>query len=173
MENASKALLMAGGILIALLVIGALLLMFNQLSSYQKTNSDVEKQSQLVEFNNPSSKEKPTYLKINKGSAMASQVAIYFKGSVPSGSTISMNYKAGRTTSRWYLDIQLCESNYFSVLNYQGLAAGDDLNYTYVTTKDLPSGFSIGISRSPGSGSSQYWSEIYIYDIFLNGKKIL
>lgn len=52
MENASKALLMAGGILIALLVIGALLLMFNQLSSYQKTNSDVEKQSQLVEFNN-------------------------------------------------------------------------------------------------------------------------
>ena len=52
MENAPKALLMAGGILIALLVIGALLLMFNQLSSYQKTNSDVEKQSQLVEFNN-------------------------------------------------------------------------------------------------------------------------
>ena len=29
MENASKALIMAGGILIALLVLGALLLMFN------------------------------------------------------------------------------------------------------------------------------------------------
>ena len=32
MENASKALVMAGGILIALLVLGALLLMFNQVS---------------------------------------------------------------------------------------------------------------------------------------------
>lgn len=51
MENASKALLMAGGILIALLVIGALMLMFNQLSYYQKSNSDNKKESQLVDFN--------------------------------------------------------------------------------------------------------------------------
>ena len=52
MENASKALLMAGGILIALLIVGALVLMFNQLSTYQKSNSDNLKTSQLVEFNN-------------------------------------------------------------------------------------------------------------------------
>lgn len=52
MENASKALLMAGGILIALLIVGALVLMFNQLSAYQKSNSDNLKTSQLVEFNN-------------------------------------------------------------------------------------------------------------------------
>lgn len=51
MENASKALLMAAGILIALLILGALLLMFNQLSAYQKSNSDNLKVSQLVEFN--------------------------------------------------------------------------------------------------------------------------
>ena len=35
MENASKALIMAGGVMIALLIIGSLLLMFNNLSSYQ------------------------------------------------------------------------------------------------------------------------------------------
>ena len=52
MENASKALLMAGGILIVLLIVGALVLMFNQLSAYQKSNSDNLKTSQLVEFNN-------------------------------------------------------------------------------------------------------------------------
>ena len=52
MENASKALLMAGGVLIALLVIGALLLMFNNLSTYQNTNSQNEKEAQIVEFNN-------------------------------------------------------------------------------------------------------------------------
>lgn len=51
MENASKALLMAGGILIALLVIGALLLMFNQISDYQKSESNVTKNTQLAQFN--------------------------------------------------------------------------------------------------------------------------
>ena len=39
MENASKALLMAAGVLIALIIIGALLLMFNNLSNYQETNT--------------------------------------------------------------------------------------------------------------------------------------
>ena len=51
MENASKALLMAGGILTALLVIGALILMFNQLGIYQKSNSQAEKNSQIAAFN--------------------------------------------------------------------------------------------------------------------------
>ena len=51
MENASKALIMAGGILIALLVIGALLLMLNQISSYQKSESVDTKTQQLADFN--------------------------------------------------------------------------------------------------------------------------
>lgn len=51
MENASKALIMAGGILIAILVLGALLLMFNQLSDYQKSGSELTNISQLSEFN--------------------------------------------------------------------------------------------------------------------------
>lgn len=52
MENASKALIMAGSVLIALMIIGALLLMFNNLSSYQNTNNDNEMQAQIIEFNN-------------------------------------------------------------------------------------------------------------------------
>lgn len=51
MENASKALLMAGGILIALLVIGALLLMFNQISTYQQSETSNDKNTQLAKFN--------------------------------------------------------------------------------------------------------------------------
>lgn len=51
MENASKALLMAGGILIALLVIGSVLLMFNQIGNYRKANTDSEKSAQLANFN--------------------------------------------------------------------------------------------------------------------------
>ena len=51
MENASKALVMAGGILIALLIVGALMLMINQVSDYQKTETDSEKTQQLADFN--------------------------------------------------------------------------------------------------------------------------
>ncbi len=52
MENASKALIMAGGILIALLVLGALMLMVNNLSSYQDSQDIQTKSSQIAEFNN-------------------------------------------------------------------------------------------------------------------------
>ncbi len=51
MENASKALLMAGGVLIGLLVIGALVLMVNQLGSYQKQNVGTEQEKQIAQFN--------------------------------------------------------------------------------------------------------------------------
>lgn len=51
MENASKALVMAGGILIALLVVGALMLMINQVSYYEKSESISEKAQQQAEFN--------------------------------------------------------------------------------------------------------------------------
>lgn len=52
MENASKALIMAGSVLIALMIIGALLLMFNSISSYQQTDTESARQAQVVQFNN-------------------------------------------------------------------------------------------------------------------------
>lgn len=51
MENASKALLMAGGILIAILIIGALLLMVTQIGDYQRTKDSGAKSSQIAKFN--------------------------------------------------------------------------------------------------------------------------
>ncbi len=52
MENATRALTMAGGILIALMILGALFLMFNNLSSYQNQNDASTKDTQIAEFNN-------------------------------------------------------------------------------------------------------------------------
>lgn len=52
MENATRALTMAGGILIALMILGALLLMFNNLSSYQNQNDSNKEISKISEFNN-------------------------------------------------------------------------------------------------------------------------
>lgn len=51
MENASNALLMAGGILIALLIIGALVMMGANLQSYQNSNNASKKSAQVAEFN--------------------------------------------------------------------------------------------------------------------------
>ena len=52
MENASKALIIAGSVLIALMIIGALLLMFSNLSNYQGTETQGTREAQIIEFNN-------------------------------------------------------------------------------------------------------------------------
>lgn len=52
MENASKALLMAGEVLISIIIVSALVLMFNSLTSYQKANEQNTKEAQVIEFNN-------------------------------------------------------------------------------------------------------------------------
>lgn len=52
MENASKALIMAGGVLIALMVVAALMLMFNNLSEYQNYADKNVESAQIAEFNN-------------------------------------------------------------------------------------------------------------------------
>ena len=52
MENASKALIMAGSVLIGLMIIGALLLMFNNLTNYQNTGTQTTREAQVIEFNN-------------------------------------------------------------------------------------------------------------------------
>ena len=51
MENASKALLIAGSILIAILLIAILVKSFTSISSFQKAQLSEEEQAQLIAFN--------------------------------------------------------------------------------------------------------------------------
>lgn len=51
MENASKALLMAGGVLLAMLVIGILLFAWNQYSEYYSKQEDLSEIEDVTEFN--------------------------------------------------------------------------------------------------------------------------
>lgn len=51
MENATKALIIAGGMLIAMLIVGLLTWGYNQLKSLQQTNVAEEERKQIVEFN--------------------------------------------------------------------------------------------------------------------------
>ena len=51
MENASKALLMAAGVLMSLIIIGAFMLMMSYLNGYQGEVEQSKKDAQLTEFN--------------------------------------------------------------------------------------------------------------------------
>ncbi len=51
MENASKALLMAGGILIALIIIALLIRTYTNVSIFQRTKLSQEEQEKIVAFN--------------------------------------------------------------------------------------------------------------------------
>lgn len=51
MENASKALIMAGSVFLSLIIVGALVFMFNSLSSFKQTEEDMDNVSKIVEYN--------------------------------------------------------------------------------------------------------------------------
>lgn len=51
MENAAKALLIAGGVLIAIILISMFLLMYNRMASIQKTQEQKKEMEQLSAFN--------------------------------------------------------------------------------------------------------------------------
>lgn len=51
MENASKALMIAGGVLIALIILSMLLAMFNNISNMQKEQEEQIKTEQIAAFN--------------------------------------------------------------------------------------------------------------------------
>lgn len=68
MENASKALVMAGGILISMLVIGLLVFFFNNLSDLQNIRQEGEEIEEIVEFN----KQYEVYLRNVYGSELLS-----------------------------------------------------------------------------------------------------
>ena len=50
MENASKALIIAGSVLISLLVISALVFMFNQLSAFEQAKADSQENAKMAEY---------------------------------------------------------------------------------------------------------------------------
>lgn len=51
MENASKALIIAGSVLISVLIISALVLMFNQIGELQRTEATSEDEKKINEYN--------------------------------------------------------------------------------------------------------------------------
>lgn len=51
MENASKAIIIVGGVLIAILVVSLLVMGWNQISDYNKKEEQIETREQIMKFN--------------------------------------------------------------------------------------------------------------------------
>lgn len=51
MENASKALVMAGGVLISLMIIASLVLIYNKISDYSSSEIDEQRKKEIIVFN--------------------------------------------------------------------------------------------------------------------------
>ena len=66
MENASKALLIAGGVLISILVISSFTLFFSNLNEYEKSETQSKEQAQVVKFNNQYTAYDKSDLTLNK-----------------------------------------------------------------------------------------------------------
>lgn len=77
MENASKALIMAGSVLLALIVIGAFMLMLTNLTDYQEKTGTVIEQQQIVEFNNQFSTYDRTNLRGNDMLSLMNRIIDY------------------------------------------------------------------------------------------------
>lgn len=52
MENATKALLMAAGVLVALMILALLFFMFTNIQNFESTGTQNQREAQVVEFNN-------------------------------------------------------------------------------------------------------------------------
>ena len=112
MENASKALLMAGGVLIAIITIALLVRSFGTISMFQKVKLSEEEQAQLIAFNEQYTKYLGQYMYgtevitvINKSlnnKSHAITVSIKFNGQYTyNGYTAVEKYRNGKKYIRW------------------------------------------------------------------------
>ena len=51
MENATKALIIAAGVMISVMILALLMLGYNEISSYYQTQQDITQTQQVVDFN--------------------------------------------------------------------------------------------------------------------------
>jgi len=143
MENASKALLMAGSMLIAIMIIGALVLMANNLSSYQDSTINNDKEAQIVEFNSqyetynrPDIRGSDMYSLLNKVIDYNRRKSVVGTGASDEGQTIgfeamtiSVQFPDNTTLKEWTFDD--------SIRLFKNIGTNNKLTLTETTTNSL------------------------------------
>lgn len=122
MENASKALIMAGGVLIALIILGALILMFNSLSAYQDSTDENLKEAQIVEFNSQ-------YSTYDRNDVRGSDLYSLLNRAVDYNERKSYKGTVGKEISYEPIEIK------FTLNNKQELLSYDDANILFKSSE--------------------------------------
>ena len=148
MENASKALIMAGGVLISLIIIGVLVISFNNLSEWQKIEQSGEKTEQAAEFN----KQYEVYLRDVYGSellSIASKVQDYNKRKAEN---------KGYTKIELYVEITSdMDNEFFNEKTYTSTMIKEEIDNLEDKIKEIGR---ISIESSENSGVSRKISQL-------------
>ncbi len=121
-----------------------------------------------VTLREPASEASPTILNIVPYADQDIQAQIIYNGYVETGSEIKVTYMTNRTNNSWYLDFYI---NYEYAFNLSQSYNNEVRTYT-TTLKNAVNSLMFGFHKTDYTGSSIYGT-MYIYDISINGKKVL
>ena len=125
MENASKALLMAGGVLIAIITIALLTRSFSSISEFQEVRLSEEEQAQLLAFNEQYTKYLNQYIYGTEVRTLINKyendkkVKVIVEGALPPTGVgqdtkyykcIGIGYDSGRVNSITFIEITITQA---------------------------------------------------------------
>ena len=121
-----------------------------------------------ITINEPSSEQNPTILRVLPYAEEDISAYITFNEQVKKGSTVSITYMYSRSSNNYYIDL-LINGSLGTSLSRTGNNTKKTLNYTI---KNDASNLIFQLHKSDIS-SSNYYVDLYIYDITIDGRKIL
>ena len=187
MENASKALLIAGGVLITIIIISVLVYVFNQFKSVPRTQEEVKQAEQLAEFNKK-------YESYNKKNMYGTDIITVINMARNNNETYRMdhNYQIEISVTvvdtiesrirMWYYDTEEANSSKAvkeATIGWPRSALGTITSGTYTSSDSIWDSFLdpvLGQSQSEYVYSNSYGTQtfqtIQWYDnVFYNGKQ--
>lgn len=121
-----------------------------------------------ITIREPSSEQNPTLLRVLPYAEQDISAYITFNEAVKAGSTVSITYMYTRSSNNYYIDL-LINGYKGTSLNNTGNNTKKTLNYTM---KNDVSNLILQLHKSDIS-SSNYYVDLYIYEVLLDGRKIL
>ncbi len=145
MENASKALLIAGGILISIIIISLFLSMYNRMSSFQKSQETEKEFKQISAFNSG-------YEAFNKQVMYGTDIITLMNKAIENN--ITKNASSGDIN---YINIKLkIKKNYESTVTIDNKVTGKVTKLTGQAAVDTAAMYNIAISSKALIAGSTY-----------------
>lgn len=129
MENASKALLIAGGVLIAILIVSVLVVTINIINSNQKAKEQALVTEQLVEFNQK-------YEAYNKKALRGTDIITLKNMAESEGGTVTVTVKTADGTKEIDVNIETNKTAIFACTNVEYNNNGRISALTFQKIKD-------------------------------------